>query len=111
VFISTLATVGDGSRLGATPDGTPNGRQHLHAVADHHPVDLAAPHSYEQCGIRVARGLKTEPAIAAALDWAGDPYRAVIRLANATDGELVTLLQRAHLDCMRYEGACPTRAG
>jgi hypothetical protein len=69
VFISTLATVGDGSRLGATPDGTPNGRQHLHAVADHHPVDLAAPHSFERCGIRVARGLKTEPAIAAALDW------------------------------------------
>jgi hypothetical protein len=40
-------------------------------------------------------GMKTEPAIAKLLNLSGDPYRAVLRLGEVSDAELLTLIKDA----------------
>jgi Domain of unknown function (DUF4269) len=71
---------------------------YLHAVAHRRLTDLGGAAFIRAVRhARLEHGLKTEPAIAAVLGLAGEPYAGVMRLAAATEGDLVALLRRARI--------------
>ena len=90
----------DGPRLRVEISGEPRPvdeqTAYRHAVAHRRLVELGGPgFAAHVRGLRRRRGLKTEPALAAALGLDGDPHAAVEALADAPDERLRELLIRA----------------
>lgn len=85
-----------GIEISAEPKAVEAQQAYRHAVAQRRAAEAGGVELIDRVRrLRLAQGLKTEPALAKVLDLPGDPYQAVDRLAEIDDTALRTLIQAA----------------
>ena len=69
----------------------------LHFIAERRLLDAAGPLARHRVRTLKARGLKTEPAFAAAFGLAGDPYRQLLEVGRLRPGHVARLACKGRL--------------